>query len=273
MKLGISSYTFPWSVGMGDEVPNVRLNAHDLLAQAQALQVRVLQLADGLALHELSQAELDAILHKADALGIALEVGTRATTRQHILDYVRVARHLRSPFLRVVVRPEAARTPDHQLSVAETIALIRDVVPELRQNNVVLAIETHESLLAKELRSIVEQTDPRWVGVVFDTANSLGCFETAEMVFDTLREYIVNFHAKDVTTRRSGHSLGFVIEGTPAGQGKIDLPGLIAATRNLPHDCNVIVEHWVPSAGTLAATMAKEQAWAEASVAYLRGLI
>ena len=273
MKLGISSYTYPWSVGVGDEVPTVRLHALDLLARAQALDVQVLQLADGLDLHRLSQAELDEILHKADALGIALEVGTRATTQQQILDYVRVARQLRSPFLRAVVYPEAARTPDRQINVAEMIDLIRDVLPELQRNNVVLAIETHESLLAKELRAIIEQTNPRWVGVVFDTANSLGCFETAEMVFAELREYILNFHAKDVTTRRSGHSLGFVIEGTPAGRGKIDLAGLIAATRLLPHDCNVIVEHWVPSAGTLAATMAKEQAWAEESVNYLRHVL
>ncbi len=268
MKLGISSYTYPWAVGVGDEVPSVRLNSHDLLARAQALHVQVLQLADGLDLHALSANELDAILHKADALGIALEVGTRATTRQQILDYVAVAQRLRSPFLRVILR-----TAHHALSVAEMIELIREALPELRRSNVVLAIETHESLLAKELRNIVEQTDPRWVGVVFDTANSLGCFETAERVFAELKDYIVNFHAKDVTTRRSGHSLGFVIEGTPAGQGKIDLPGLIAATRKLPHDCNVIVEHWVPSAGTLAQTLAKEQAWAEQSVRYLWGLV
>ena len=268
MKLGISSYTFPWSVGVADEVPGVRMSALDVIGEAHMLNVRVCQLADGLELHQLSETELAAILHTADGLGIDLEVGTRATTRQHILDYVRVARCLHSPFLRVVMR-----TADRQLSVTETIALIRDVLPDLQQNNIVLAIETHESLLAKELRRLVEQTDPRWVGVVFDTANSLGCFETAEMVFAELKDYIVNFHAKDVTTRRSGHSLGFVIDGTPAGQGKIDLPGLIASARNLPHDCNVILEHWVPSAGTLDATMAKEQHWARESVAYLRTLV
>ena len=68
MKLGISSYTYPWAVGVGDEIPAVRLDAFGLLLRAQALGVRVLQLADGLALHQLSAADLDAILHRAAAL-------------------------------------------------------------------------------------------------------------------------------------------------------------------------------------------------------------
>lgn len=269
MKLGISSYTYPWSVGVGDEVPAVRLTASDLLARAQALGVRVLQLADGLELHRLSGAERAAIRAQADALGIDLEVGTRATTREELLDYLTVAQELRSPFLRVVLR-----TAQQQLSPEECVALLKQVRAEFEASGIVLAIETHESLRAHELCDILKRAGGDWVGVCFDTANSLGCFEPAETVMSVLRNYIVNVHLKDVTVRRSGHSLGFIIEGTPAGQGKLDLPAIISVARTLPRPgINAILEHWVPAAATLAETLAKEQQWAEESVGYLRRFI
>ena len=269
MKLGISSYTYPWSVGVGDEIPAVRLSAHDLLARARALGVRVLQLADGLDLHLLRPDERASIRAEADALGIALEVGTRATKRQHLIDYLQVAVQLGAPFVRVVLR-----TAQQQLDAEACVALLRSVRAEFVQTGVILAIETHESLRAHELLDILRRADGDWVGVCFDTANSLGCFEPAEMVLDMLRDYIVNFHIKDVTVRRSGHSLGFIIEGTPAGQGQLDLPALISMVRTLPRPgVNAILEHWVPSAGSLEATLAKEQQWAVESVRYLRGFI
>ena len=235
MKLGISSYTYPWSVGVGDEMPAVRLTVQAILAQA-------------------------------DGLGIALEVGTRATTRQHLRDYLQVARQLRAPFVRVVLR-----TAQQQLDPDECVALLKEVRDEFVQAGVILAIETHESLRAHELLAILQRAGGDWVGVCFDTANSLGCFEPAELVLDVLRNYIVNFHIKDVTVRRTGHSLGFIIEGTPAGQGALDLPTLISLVGTLPRPgINAILEHWVPTAGSIEATMAKEQRWAEESVRYLR---
>ena len=268
MKLGISSYTYPWSVGVGDEIPAVRLTPFDLLARAQALNVRVLQLADGLDLHTLSHSTLDAILHKAQVMDIALEVGTRATNKEDLLAYIAIAQCLRSPFLRVVMR-----TTDCLLSAAESVSLINNVLPELERANVILAIETHESVTAKQLRGIIEATSTKWVGVCFDTANSLGCFETAEVVWAELKDYVVNFHAKDVTVNRYGRGLGFIIAGSPAGQGKLDLAGLINAARALPRKVNVILEHWVPAEQTLEETMHKEQRWAVESIAYLRRLI
>ncbi len=268
MKLGISSYTYPWAVGAGDEIPAVRLTPFDLLARTQALDVHVLQLAAGLDLHTLSLNALDAILHKAQAMNIALEVGTRATQKEDLLAYIEIARRLRSPFLRVVMR-----TTDCLLNADESASLIHSVLPELEIAKVILAIETHESATARQLRAIIEATSTKWVGVCFDTANSLGCFETPEMVWAELKDYVVNFHAKDVTVNRHGRGSGFIIAGTPAGQGKLDLVGLINAARALPRDVNVILEHWVPAETTLAATLHKEQRWAVESIAYLRRLI
>ncbi|NJM39957.1 MAG: sugar phosphate isomerase/epimerase [Anaerolineae bacterium] len=278
MRLGISSYTYSWSVGVGDVVPEKRLTAFDLLGRARELGVQVLQLADGLALHELSERELAALAQAARAHAISLEVGARAADKATLLAHVVVAVQLGSPLLRVIFRPGAARSGERQLDWDESVALMREVLPDLARNQVCLGIETHESMKAQDLRRLIEAVDSPYVGVVYDTANSLGCFEPAEVVLETLLPYVVNFHAKDVRVRRSGHSLGFVIEGMPCGRGQLDLLGLIERVRANPTqkaipEVNVIVEHWMPGAATMDETLAQEKRWGEESVRYLRKVI
>jgi sugar phosphate isomerase/epimerase len=271
MKLGISSYTYPWSVGAADSVPERTLDAFDLLARARALGVRVLQLAGGMAMDTVSPAQLDALAVQADDAGISLELGTRIGSKAEIDAYLAVARRLRARILRVVLQP-AAGPPD------VAVALLRAAVADLEDAGVVLGVETHASLRAAVLRSMMDAVDSRYVGVVFDTANSLGCFEPAEYVLDQVLPHVVNFHAKDVRVRRSGHSQGFVIEGAPAGSGMLDLPGLINCVRAHPAgkaipEVNVIVEHWMPSCASMAETVAQEARWGEQSVRYLRQFV
>jgi hypothetical protein len=67
--------------------------------------------------------------------------------------------------------------------------------------------------------------------------------------------------------------MGFVVEGLPTGQGMLDLPWLLGRLRLLGRDPDAILEQWTPPEPDLAATIAKEAAWAVESIAYLRRLI
>jgi sugar phosphate isomerase/epimerase len=67
--------------------------------------------------------------------------------------------------------------------------------------------------------------------------------------------------------------MGFVIEGRPAGQGRLDVPWLLSRLRSTDRDVNAIVELWTPPEPTLADTLNKEKTWAAESVTYLRDLI
>jgi sugar phosphate isomerase/epimerase len=51
------------------------------------------------------------------------------------------------------------------------------------------------------------------VGVCFDTANSIGCLESAERVLETLECHVVNVHVKDYRVFRPPHNKGFLAEG------------------------------------------------------------
>ena len=66
--------------------------------------------------------------------------------------------------------------------------------------------------------------------------------------------------------------MGFTITGTPAGQGRLDIPWLVAELQRRGREFSGILELWTPLQTTLEQTIAKERAWAEESAAYLHRL-
>ena len=65
-KIGISSWTFPWAVGVNKGPrPEKLMSVFDLLNKARELQVPVLQIADYLPLELLPDAELDELAKRA----------------------------------------------------------------------------------------------------------------------------------------------------------------------------------------------------------------
>ena len=111
------------------------------------------------------------------------------------------------------------------------------------------------------------------MGICLDTVNSFGALEGPEVVVEALAPYTVNLHVKDFIIRRANHMMGFAIEGTPAGQGRLDIPWLLERLRAAGRDPNAIIELWTPPEPDLAATIAKEDAWARESVAYMRSVL
>ena len=61
MKIGLSSYTFPWAVGVPGWPPTSPLGPVALLRTAAELGVGVVQFADNLPLDELDEQQLSAV--------------------------------------------------------------------------------------------------------------------------------------------------------------------------------------------------------------------
>ena len=272
MKLGLSSYTYTWAIGVPGHPPERPLDGVGLLDKAVALDVALLQVAENLPLHRMAPAELDCFAARAAALGIAIEVGTRGIAPSHLRSYLRLAQRLASPILRVVID-----TPSHHPPEDEIVATLRSFVPDLQRAGVTLAIENHDRFSAATLARMIKRIDSDRVGVCLDTVNSFGALEGPAVVVETLAPWTVNLHVKDFDIARAPHQMGFAIEGRPAGQGRLDVPWLLATLRAAGHaaghDPNAIVELWTPPEETLSQTIAKEDAWAASSVAYLRPLV
>ena len=275
MQLGISSYTYTWAIGVPGYPPERPLTALGLLDKAAGLGVHLVQVADNLPLDRLTAAELKAFECHAAGLEINVEVGTRGIYPDHLRTYLRLAERLRSSILRVVVD-----TAGHHPTEDEIVSTIQALVPEFQCARVCLAIENHDRFPAKVLARIIERIGSPYVGICLDTVNSFSALEVPEAVVETLRPWVVNLHVKDFAIRRASHMMGFIVEGRPAGQGQLNVSWLLQAlgdqvrerqAQNLDAcEPNAILELWTPPEQTLSDTIAKEEAWAAISVAYLR---
>jgi 3-oxoisoapionate decarboxylase len=275
VRLGVTSYAFTWEIGVpgfvfpeADAGAPERLTALGLLDRAVSLGVGIVQVLDNLPLHLATTEELSAIRDRADALGLLLEVGTRGIDPAHLRAYLRVALRLGSPFVRIVVDTATVRP-----SPSEVVATLLEVVPEYDGAGIGIAIENHDRFPSAVLLSILKLIGSPGVGICLDTVNSFGALERPEIVVATLGTRAVSVHVKDFEVRRAPHAMGLIVEGEPAGRGRLDIPWLLSEVRGFGRDPNALLELWTPPEETLTATIAKERRWAEESIAYLRTLL
>jgi 3-oxoisoapionate decarboxylase len=267
-RLGVGSFAFAWAIGVPGHPPARPMDAFAFLDRAAALGAEVAQLGDNLPLQGWAPGDLERLRAHADGLGLTLEVGTRGIEDDALPRYAEIARTLSSAILRVVVDTALHRpTPDQ---VVETL---RRALPFLERAGVTLALENHDRFPVATLAAIVREVASPWVGICLDTINSLGALEGPDEVVAVLGPYVVNFHVKDVRIERPSHNMGFLVSGTPAGQGMLDLPGMLRRLAELGRAPNVILESWPPPEDDLEATIRKEAAWAEASMPYLQRIL
>ena len=103
MRLGISSYTYTWTVGVKGKEPESRLDVGGLVEIARAKNLSCIQIADNLPLHNMQTETQEEIIKLIKKENIVLEVGTRGLLPENINNYLEIAKCFNSPFLRVVI--------------------------------------------------------------------------------------------------------------------------------------------------------------------------
>lgn len=267
MRLGVGSYTYTWAVGVPGHLPERPLGAGDLVRRANAAGLHCVQIADNLPLEKLTAEERHELAELAQSRRVAVEVGACRMTPDHLARMIDVAAFFGSHVLRFVLDG-----PGYSPSADEAMQVVREALPRMREAGVKLAIENHARLAAAEFLEIVKGTDEDQVGICLDSVNSLGAGESVREVTRVLGPHALNLHLKDFTVRRATHGMGFVLEGAPAGQGMLDIPGLLEQVRAHGHCHSAILELWTPPESTPEKTVATEARWAEESLRYLKPL-
>lgn len=267
MKLGINTYTYMWSIGFGDTQPEKPLTAVGLLGKARELGVSLVQIGPNLPLDQLPEAELEQFIQQAREWQIDLELATRGLEFDHLSLQIALAKRLESPLLRTV--PEIdGQTPETK----DIPQYLQKILPTCESEGVRLAFE-NGNIPAEELRWVLEEMSSPQLGIVLDMVNSLAVSEGWKHVAKTLAPFTICLHLKDFIVQRVWHSMGFTVEGRPAGQGQLDIPWLLETLQTAEAEFNVILELWPPYQRTLQETIDLEQAWAVESIRYLRSII
>jgi sugar phosphate isomerase/epimerase len=266
VKLGISSYTYTWTIGIPGILPASSFTYKDLLGKANELDVELLQVADNLPLDRLNDDELADFNRAASEQCIKLEAGARRMTESGLEKYIHIAEVIHSPILRYVIDG-----PSFTPGFDYIVKIIRNALPALKENNIVLALENYERLKASDFARIIEKIGSDHVGICLDSVNSMGGGEGLETVVEMLGPMTVNLHIKDFTIKRLDHKMGFLIEGLPAGDGMLNLPWIL---EHISKRCqSAILELWTPPEKKLKDTIVKEDEWAKRSILFLKNVI
>ncbi len=244
------------------------MSLNQLLAKAYDYEIHTIQIADNHPLHLMSKEELISLRQQATDLGIDLEVGTRRLEEKHMLNYLKIAEHLNSKFLRVVIDDV-----NYEPSKKAIIDILQKLVPSLEKSGIVLAIENHDRFRSSDYAEIIESTGSDWIGICLDTANSLGAGEGINEVLDSLARYCINLHIKDITVARVPSNMGFNVRGCPAGEGIINIPDVLRRVQNNGKLVSITLEVWSEDDGTEELKIDRENRWANKSIKYLKKLI
>ncbi|HMJ90582.1 MAG TPA: TIM barrel protein [Candidatus Acidoferrum sp.] len=263
MKLGISSYTFGWAVGVRNSELAQPLDENGLLDRARDLCLKLLQIGDNLPLHTFDEARLARLAERAARERVQIEVGARRLVPERVAEYARIARRLNAKLIRFVIDDA-----DFHPKPEEVTAILRDCAPML--DGLLLGIENHDRFNAATLRDMIERAGSERIGVCLDTANSLGAGEGIGTVAETLAPLVLNLHVKDFHIARVPHLMGFTVTGRPAGSGFLEVPRLLKQLSSARRCETAILELWTPPEPQLEDTIAKEAAWAAQSIQYLK---
>ena len=109
------------------------------MAKPHELNVSVLQIADNMPLEGLTLSERQELKERFDKYGIELECGTQGVRPERVIPFIEFAAFFGSRVLRTLIH-DSSGCP----TLEEAEGYIKQLLPHLHQNGIVLAVENHD---------------------------------------------------------------------------------------------------------------------------------
>ena len=181
-------------------------------------------------------------------LGIELEIGMRSicptstmfdktagTAEEQLGRMAQAAHIIGSPIVRCVLgSAEDRRGPGGiESHIEDTVKVLHNSRSRVLESGVKVAIENHAGdMQARELKRLVEEAGPDFVGVCLDSGNPLWTIENPHLTLETLAPYVLTSHVRDSAVWRTER--GAAVSWTRMGEGNVDIEGYI---RDFLHKC------------------------------------
>jgi 3-oxoisoapionate decarboxylase len=198
--------------------------------------------------------------------------GTKPEELENLKRHIPQTLKLGSHRMRIVAASmNYAKAPREEL-IGRVIPLLKEAAHAAEDQDVVLALENHIDFTSAEVVRILDAVASDNLRVNFDTGNCLRLFEDPVDAAARLAPYTVSTHTKDIATRRKGGSPSDNFTwwpACPAGEGVIDMPGVVKALKDGGFDGSLALE--VDLIGEQWAALPEEEIVTR-SLAYLRTL-
>ena len=283
MNIGIDSYCFHRYFGdvyPGLQTdPGIRWNMFEFLDFAAAMKVESVSL-ESCFIPSLDRAFLSEIRGKLDELGLervlawghpdGLEGGRNGEQFENMLAHIESAKIVGASVMRIVACSMAFRHLPHGPQLEALSNMLSHAAKVGREYGVCLAIENHADFTSDELLQILLAVDSPDLGINFDSGNALRVFEDPVEAAEKLAPWTKATHMKDIAVGKGSPQSFAFWPSAMAGQGIVDLPGVVRQLRRGGYDGTLMLE--LDLMAQPWATLREEDIVRE-SVAYLRTLL
>jgi sugar phosphate isomerase/epimerase len=208
-------------------------------------------------LESFDPAYLRRLRQHADGLGLSVEIGMLSfdrfarsfeadlgTGEAQLRTMIDAAVIVGSPVVRCFLgdqgdRQGAVPFQDH---LTECVRVLKAVAPHARGAGVKVAVENHGGvdLLARELRWLIEESDPTAVGACLDTGNPTYGGEDPVLTTEILAPYAVSTHVRDSAVWETGN--GAMAQWVPLGEGNVDVARILSILAEKAPECPIDLE-------------------------------
>ncbi len=198
--------------------------------------VQVVHFSEIRFLGSLDPAHLVSVRNHAQSLGLQLEIGMKSicptskmfeasqgTAFDQLTRMMDSAKIIGSPIVRCVLGSADDRKPGPiEARISDMVQVLHSVRSKALDSGIKIAIENHAGdMQARELKSLVEQAGPEFVGVCLDSGNPLWTMEDPHLTLDVLHPYVLTSHVRDSAVWNVPE--GAAVTWVQMGRGNVDI--------------------------------------------------
>jgi sugar phosphate isomerase/epimerase len=203
-------------------------------------KVQVVHFSEIRFIGSLEPENLRQVRQHAESLGLEVEIGMRSicpsskmfdpkegTAEQQLSKMLDAAHTVGSKIVRAVLGSGEDRRPGPiETHIADMVRVLKNSRAKAADLGIKIAIENHAGdMQARELRMLVEEAGPDFVGVCLDSGNPLWTIEDPHLTLDTLHEYVLTSHVRDSAVWKTGQ--GAAVTWVQMGRGNVDIDSYV----------------------------------------------
>ncbi|MEK7406323.1 MAG: TIM barrel protein [Acidobacteriota bacterium] len=209
----------------------------DSLRYCAAQGVKVVHFSEPRFLESLEERRLRRVQAYARELGLEIEIGMRSicptsnlfdpqqgTAEEQLSRMICAARMVGSPLVRVVVGNRFDRRGPLPIEahVENAIRVLRAVRGRATDTGIKIAVENHGGdLRASELKALIEEAGPDFVGACLDSGNLLMTLDVPLAALEILAPYVLTSHVRDSQIWRTPQ--GVAVRWVRMGEGNVGI--------------------------------------------------
>ncbi len=175
-------------------------------------QARVVHFSEVRFIGSLDPDNLKKVRAHAEMLGIEIEIGMRSicptskmfdpkqgTADEQLSRMIDAAQIVGSHIVRAVLGSMDDRHAGPiERHIESTVRVLRNARSKAIDRNIKIAIENHAGdMQARELKMLIEEAGPDFVGACLDSGNPLWTIEDPHLTLETLHPYVLTSHLRD----------------------------------------------------------------------------